>query len=111
MAAPTPGCNDRPVIRHCVLLRFDPDATADQRQAVLDGLATLPDAIEAIERYEYGSDVVGADGNWDLAVTGDFADVDGYREYAGHEAHVRLITERVKPILAERAAVQFEITG
>jgi hypothetical protein len=111
MAAATPGCNDRAVIRHCVLLRFDNRATADQRQALLDGLATMPDAIDAIERYDFGPDATGADGNWDLAVTADFADTAAYREYAGHETHVQLITERIKPILAERAAVQFEITG
>ena len=111
MAAPTPGCNDPRVIRHCVLLRFDPRATDEQRRAVLEGLATMPDEIEAIQRYEFGLDAGLADGNWDLAVTADFADVAGYRVYAGHEAHVQLITERIKPILADRAAVQFEITG
>jgi hypothetical protein len=99
------------VIRHCVLLRFDDRASADQRQAVLDGLATMPGAIAAIDRYEYGPDATGADGNWDLAVTADFADTDAYLEYAGHEAHLALITDRIKPILADRAAVQFEITG
>jgi hypothetical protein len=99
------------VIRHCVLLRFDDQASADQRQAVLDGLATMPEVIAAIDRYEYGPDATGADGNWDLAVTADFADTAAYLEYAGHEAHLSLITERIKPILADRAAVQFEITG
>jgi hypothetical protein len=99
------------VIRHCVLLRFDDQATAEQRQALLDGLATMPDAIDTIERYDFGPDATGADGNWDLAVTADFADTDAYLEYAGHEAHVQLISERIKPILAARAAVQFEITG
>ena len=99
------------MIRHCVLLRFAPDATDEQRQSVLDGLATMPDLIDVIERYEFGADAVGSDGNWDLGVTADFADVEAYRQYAGHDEHLRLITERIKPILAERSAVQFEITS
>jgi hypothetical protein len=97
------------MIRHCVLLRFRDDATEDQRRAVLDGLASLPTAIDAIERYDFGLDAVGAVENWDLAVTADFADIDGYLEYAGHPAHVWLVTEHISPILAERAAVQFVI--
>ena len=97
------------MIRHCVLLRFVDDADADQRQAVLDGLTALPGAISAIERYEFGADAALAEGNWDVAVTADFADADAYREYAGHEAHVQLIADRIEPILADRAAVQFQV--
>ena len=96
------------MIRHCVLLRFVDDATPDQRRAVLDELATLPGAIPEIEAYRFGDDVGLADGNWDLGVTGDFADAAAYAVYAGHEAHIRVIAERIKPILADRAAVQFE---
>jgi hypothetical protein len=99
------------VIRHCVLLRFVDHATEDQRRAVLDGLAALPGTIDAIERYEYGPDAGLAEGNWDLAVTGDFADEDAYRAYAGHPAHLDLIAERIRPILADRAAVQFHLAG
>jgi hypothetical protein len=99
------------MIRHCVLLRFTDEATDDQRQAVLDGLAALPTAIPAIERYEFGPDVGLGEGNWDLAVTADFADGDAYRVYAGHEAHVQFIAERIKPILADRAATQFSLSG
>ena len=95
------------MIRHCVLLRFTDDATADQRQAVLDGLATMPEAIPEIEVYRFGADEALADTNWDLAVTGDFADEAAYRVYAEHPAHLALIADHIRPILADRAAVQF----
>lgn len=97
------------MIRHCVLLRFTDDATDGQRQALLDGLVTMPERIDAIERYDFGVDAGLGDGNWDLAVTADFADEAGYRAYAQDPAHVELIRERIKPILADRVAVQFEL--
>src|SRR4051794_35828734 len=95
------------MFRHVVLLRFVPEATAEQRQAVLDGLATLPAQIPELRSYEFGADLGISDGNFDLAVVADVDDADAYRVYASHPAHVAVITERIRPILADRAAVQF----
>ena len=39
----------------------------------------------------------------------DFDDADGYRVYRDHPAHVAVIAERIRPILAGRAAVQYVI--
>jgi hypothetical protein len=96
------------VLRHVVLLKFVDEATPEQRQAVLDGLATLPPAIPAIRSYRFGLDAAIAEGNHDLAVVADFDDVDGYREYAAHPLHQQVIAERIRPILSARAAVQHE---
>ncbi len=95
------------MFRHVVLMQFTPEATAEQRQAVLDGLAGLPAAIPEIRSYVYGADAGVAAGNHDLAVVADFDDSAAYLRYAAHPAHQAFIAERVRPILAHRAAVQY----
>ena len=97
------------MFRHVVLLRWIPDATAEQRAAVESGLATLPSLIPELRSYVFGADARVSEGNFDLAVVADFDDFDGYLAYRDQPDHVALIAERIRPILAERAAVQHEI--
>jgi Stress responsive A/B Barrel Domain len=97
------------VFRHVVLLRWVAEATPEQRCAVQSGLETLPDRIPEIRSYTIGPDARVNDGNFDLVVVADFEDVDGYLVYRDHPAHVAVINERIRPILADRAAVQHEI--
>ena len=97
------------MFRHVVLLRWIPEATAEQRAAVESGLATLPSLIPEIRSYVFGADAHVNEGNFDLAVVADFDDFDGYLVYRDQPDHVALIAERIRPILAERAAVQHEI--
>lgn len=96
------------MIRHVVLLRWTAESTADQHQAVLDELTTLPAAIPEIARYRLGEDLGLAEGNASLSVIADFASVADYEGYRDHPEHQRVIAERIKPILAGRAAVQYE---
>ena len=96
------------MIRHIVLLRWTPESTPDQHQAVLDELGALPAAISAIARYRLGTDLGLADGNASLSVIADFASVSDYEVYRDHPEHQRVIAERIKPILAARSALQYE---
>jgi hypothetical protein len=96
------------MIRHCVLLRFTDDVTTDRHDALCAALDDLPGAIPEIERYVFGDDAGLGAGNWDFAVTGDFADEAAYEVYATHDAHLATIADHIKPILADRAAAQFE---
>lgn len=97
------------MFRHIVLLSFTPEATAEQHQGVLDGLAGLPAVIPELRSYVLGPDAGTSPGNFDLAVVADFATVDDYRVYTTHPTHLKVIEERIKPILAARAAVQHEL--
>ena len=97
------------MFRHVVLLRWVAEATAEQRSAVESGLGALPDRIPEIRSYEIGTDARVNDGNFDLVVVADFDDVDGYLVYRDHPDHVAVIDERIRPILADRAAIQHEI--
>lgn len=97
------------MVRHAVLFRFNPGATDVEKQSLRDGLSELGNSISEIQRYEFGDDLALADTNFDFAVVADFADTADFRTYAAHPLHQKLITELVRPILAERVAVQYEI--
>ena len=98
------------MFRHVVLITLNSEASDAQRQTLLDGLSGLPAAIPEIRSYVYGVDAGLAEGNATVAVVADFDDVDGYRVYATHPAHVRVITELIRPIMVGRAAVQHQVS-
>jgi len=97
------------MFRHVVLMRWKPDATDAQRAAVVDGLHALPGLIPELRSYSIGSDARVNEGNYDLAVVADCDDVDGYLVYRDHPDHQAVIAEHIRPILAERAAVQYQL--
>jgi hypothetical protein len=97
------------VLRHVVLLKWTEGASAAQKQAVLDALAALPGQIPEVRSYVFGPDAGLSDGNHDLAIVADFDDAAAYQAYAKHPDHVAMITQHVRPILAARAAAQYEV--
>jgi len=96
------------VFRHVVLFRFTPESTPDQHESMLAALRTLPSVIPEIRAYRAGTDAGLVEGNWQAVVVADFDDADGWRVYANHPDHRQMIAELVQPIVAERAAVQYE---
>jgi hypothetical protein len=99
------------MFRHVVLFRWTPGATVAQKAAVTAALEALPSAIPSIRAYHVGADAGVNDGNHEYAVVADFDDVAGYLAYRDHPEHRAVIAERIAPILAERAAVQYELTS
>jgi hypothetical protein len=97
------------VFRHVALFRFTPESTPEQQEAMFTGLSTLPAIIPELRDYRIGTDAGLVDGNWHAVVVADFDDVDAWRTYTDDAEHQRLIRELVRPILADRAAVQYEI--
>ncbi len=95
------------MFRHVVMLQWAPDASAASKAEVASGLAELPAAIDAIRAYRFGPDAGLAETNWDFVVVADFVDADGYLAYRDHAAHQTLLAERIAPITAARAAVQY----
>jgi hypothetical protein len=89
-------------------LRWKPEASDADKQAVRDGLATLPSAIPEIRRYAFGDDAELAEGNFDFAIIAEFDNRPDWQTYVTHKEHQRVIAERIRPILQDRAAVQYE---
>lgn len=94
------------MLRHIVLFRFVEDVSAEQVAAVSEALATLPGVIPELRRYAVGADLALVEGNWHYGVVAEFDDEAGWRRYRDHPEHLRIIAEVIRPIVAERAAVQ-----
>jgi Stress responsive A/B Barrel Domain len=97
------------MFRHVVLFTWKDDATEARKRALHDELAKMPPAIDVIRAYKYGPDAGINAANCDYAVVADFDDDAGYITYRDHPAHRALVENYVSPIVASRAAVQFEI--
>jgi hypothetical protein len=96
-------------LRHVVMFRFGDDTTGDQVQALAEGLDRMPAAVGTTVDYHHGRDAGITEGAYDYVVVGDFATVDDYLTYRNHPDHQALIRDLVRPILAERASIQFEM--
>jgi hypothetical protein len=97
------------MLRHVVLLRWRSGTTAAQLDALIAAIATLPAQIPELRAYRFGADAGLTAGNFDFAIVADFDDDAGFLTYAEHPAHQRFIAEHTRPLVAERAAVQFRI--
>ena len=102
----------QPTVRHCVLGCFADDATDEQKAAMMEGLRGLPAKIPQIHSLLVGMDLGMVKGNHDWALNVEFASKEDYEVYAGHEAHVEVISTLIKPILkaGTRTAVQFALS-
>ena len=96
------------MIRHTVVFTWTDDATDAQIKRVPEELSRLPGIIPSLRAYALGTDLGINDGNWQFAATADFDDLDGYLAYRDNPTHRAIIAEHIQPIIAKRAAVQFE---
>ena len=90
-------------------MRWKPETSDAQKQAVREGLAALPAAIPEIRGYQFGDDAEIVEGNYEFAIVADFDNRSDFQTYAAHDVHQELIAERIRPILQDRAAVQYAL--
>ena len=95
-------------LRHVVCFRFLEGTTPEQVSAMAEGLRRLPARIPELAAYHVGPDLGINDDTWDFAVVADFADEADYRTYVADEQHQEAIATLIRPITAERVAVQYE---
>jgi hypothetical protein len=97
------------MIRHVALFTWKPETTGEQKQQLLTELSALPRLVPGVRDYRFGADAAIVTGtNADFAITADFDDADAYLVYRDHPAHVAMIENTVKPIVAQRVSAQFE---
>jgi len=99
------------MIQHIVLLKLKPEATAEQKAALLDGLIALKDTISGIESVGGGDDN-SPEGkqhgfNWGFVMT--FADADARDAYLPHPDHKVLGQQLLRPIVDDVLVFDYEI--
>ncbi|QNN25401.1 Dabb family protein [Planctomycetales bacterium ZRK34] len=114
--ASTPDCDtceDNPMAtaglyRHVVVFRYKKDATDEQIQQINEAFAKLPEQIDTIRGYEWGTNVSPenlADGfTHCYLVTFDSADdIKGYLPHPAHQAFVK----KLRPILDKAFVIDY----
>ena len=85
----------------------DPD-TVSAIQASLQDLVDRGEGLDGLVSWRAGRDLGLVEGNADWAVVATFTDVAAYERYRDHPEHRRIVTESIRPHLAQRAGLQFE---
>ncbi|MBO0692821.1 MAG: Dabb family protein [Acidimicrobiaceae bacterium] len=96
------------MLTHIVVMNFKEDSPADQADQIVDALSSLPEQIPELKEYRIGKDLGLVEGNWDLGVVATFDNEADYRAYSTAPAHLKIVSELVRPFVAQRAALQFE---
>ena len=97
------------MLRHVVLFTWTEDTDPATRAATLAALRRLPEEVGGMTSFAIGPDLGLREGNAHTALVADFPDVESFRSYAGDQRHLDVIAEFVKPHLAGRTAVQYEV--
>jgi Stress responsive A/B Barrel Domain len=97
------------MLRHVVIFTWTEDTDPATREATLAALRRLPEEVGGMTSFQVGPDAGLVEGNAHTALVADFPDVEAFRAYAADPRHLAVIAEHVKPNLAARSAVQYEV--
>jgi hypothetical protein len=97
------------MIRHVVIFTWSAAADARQRSGSVEALRRLRQDVGGMNSLVVAEDAGLSDGNGDAVLIADFPDVEAYHRYAQDPVHLSVIAEHVRPWLAARSAVQYEI--
>jgi uncharacterized protein (DUF1330 family) len=97
------------MLRHVVLFTWSDDADEATRAEALAALRRLPEEVGGMTAFAVGDDAGLVEGNADTALVADFPDEAAYRRYADDPRHQEVIARLVRPHLAARSAVQYEV--
>ena len=97
------------MIRHVVVFPWSPEADAERRATTLQALRGLRQEVGGMTDLVVADDAGLSDGNADTVLIADFPDVEAFYRYAQDPVHLSVVAEFVRPILAARAAVQYQV--
>jgi hypothetical protein len=97
------------MLRHVVTFTWSEHTDPETRAATLAALRRLPEEVGGMTSFAVGPDAGIVEGNAHTALVADFPDADAFRTYAADPRHLAVIAEHVKPHLAARSAVQYEV--
>ena len=97
------------MIRHVAMFEWKDTASSEAISRFATELATMPDHVPGILRYDHGDDLQLGTGTSDYVLVADFATVEDYRAYSAHPYHVEFIETHVKPIVDSIRRVQHHL--
>ena len=97
------------MLRHVVLFTWTDDADDARRATTVDALRRLREDVGGMSELTVSADAGLVDGNAHTILVADFPDVEAFYRYAQDPVHLAVIAEHVRPWLASRSAVQYEL--
>jgi hypothetical protein len=97
------------MIRHVVVFTWSDAADAQRRATTVEALRRLREDVGGMTSLVVADDAGLTDGNADTVLIADFPDVEAFHRYAQDPVHLAVIAEHVRPYLAARSAVQYEV--
>ena len=97
------------MIRHVVVFTWSAEADADRRRTTVEALRRLPEDVGGMTSFVVADDAGLTGGNADTVLIADFADAEAFSRYAQDPVHLAVIAEHVRPWLAGRSAVQYQV--
>jgi Stress responsive A/B Barrel Domain len=101
------GCYRRRMLHHVVTFHLKPGAPADQVERIGEAVYALGATLPEVRSVAVGRDLALREGNASFAIAAQFDDVEGFKVYADHPEHVRIVTELIAPHIESRHPVQF----
>ena len=97
------------MIRHVVIFTWSADADAGRRAASVQALRGLQQDVGGMQSLVVAEDAGLTDGNGDVVLIADFPDAEAFYRYAQDPVHLAVVAEHVRPWLAARSALQYQI--
>jgi hypothetical protein len=97
------------MIRHVVVFTWSEDADEARRATTVAALRGLEQSVGGMAALTVAEDAGLTDGNAHTVLLADFPDVDSFTRYRSDPVHQAVIAEHVRPFLAQRSSVQYQI--
>ena len=95
------------MIKHVVFFKFNPEAGAAERRAVVDQLRALPDKIDVIRSFEIGEDIMHSARAWDVVEIATYDDLEALETYTRHDDHVEVVL-KLREVCEAVGSVDYE---
>ncbi|HUZ78204.1 MAG TPA: Dabb family protein [Chloroflexota bacterium] len=92
------------MIRHIVLFKTKEGHDPAVLKTLVDGFNALPQSIPYVKNFSIGPDI-SKRGTFNMALSCDFETEAELREYGGHPAHRKLVTEYLPQVAEDRREV------
>ena len=97
------------MIRHVVVFTWSEHADEARRTTTLEALRGLEQDVGGMTSLTVAEDAGLTEGNAHTVLIADFPDVESFRRYAQDPVHQAVLAEHVRPWLAGRSAVQYQL--